>query len=51
LKYLGVPLHYTKLRKEDIQPFVDKLLKKAAGWRGRLLNQAVQTGVGWKCAG
>jgi hypothetical protein len=35
----------TKLRKEDIQPFVDKLLKKAAGWK------AVQTRVGWKCAG
>jgi hypothetical protein len=42
LKYLGVPLHYTKLRKEDIQPIVDKLLKNAAGWRGRLLNHAAK---------
>jgi hypothetical protein len=42
LKYLGVPLHYTKLRKEDVQPIVDKLLKKAAGWRGRLLNHAAR---------
>jgi hypothetical protein len=42
LKYLGVPLHYTKLRKEDIQPIVDKLPKKAAGWRGRLLNHATK---------
>jgi hypothetical protein len=42
LKYLGVPQHYTKLRKEDIQPIVDKLLKKASGWRGRLLNHAAR---------
>jgi hypothetical protein len=42
LKYLGVPLHYTNLRKEDIQPIVDKLLKKASGWRGRLLNHAAK---------
>jgi hypothetical protein len=42
LKYLGVPLHYTKLRKEDVQPIVDKLLKKAAGWRGRLLNHVAR---------
>jgi hypothetical protein len=42
LKYLGVPQHYTKLRKEDIQPIVDKLLKKTSGWRGRLLNHAAR---------
>ena len=28
LKYLGVPLHHSKLRKEDLQPVVDKLIKK-----------------------
>jgi hypothetical protein len=37
-KYLGVPLHFTKLRKEDLQPVVDKTLKRFAGWRGKLLN-------------
>jgi len=26
-KYLEVPLHYAKLRREDIQPVVDKILK------------------------
>jgi hypothetical protein len=26
-KYLGVPLHYDKLRKEDIQPLVDMIIK------------------------
>ena len=34
LKYLGVPLHYAKLRKEDLQPLVDKILNQAGGWRG-----------------
>jgi hypothetical protein len=42
LKYLGVPLHYMKLRNEDIQPIVEKLLKKASGWRGILLNHAAK---------
>jgi hypothetical protein len=31
MKYLGVPLHYKKLIKEDLQPVIDKILKKAAG--------------------
>jgi hypothetical protein len=34
MKYLGVPLHFSKLRKEDLQPIVDKLIKKVEGWRG-----------------
>lgn len=37
IKYLGIPLSYEKLRREDIQPLVDKMLKKIAGWRGKLL--------------
>jgi hypothetical protein len=40
MKYLGVPLHYKKLRKEDLQTVIDNILKKAGGWRGRLLNHA-----------
>ena len=38
IKYLGVPLHYTNLKREDIQPVVDKLIKRIAGWRGKLLS-------------
>ena len=38
IKYLGAPLHFSKIRKEDVQPTVDKIIKKAAGWRGRLLS-------------
>lgn len=38
LKYLGFPLHYAMLRKEDLQTIIAKILKRAAGWRGRLLG-------------
>jgi hypothetical protein len=34
-KYLGVPLHFDKLRRKDLQPLVDKIIRKIAGWRGR----------------
>jgi hypothetical protein len=30
-KYLGVPLHFSKLRKEDLQPFIDKIMKGIVG--------------------
>jgi hypothetical protein len=36
-KYLGIPFHYKKLKREDVQPLVDKLLKRMAGWRGKML--------------
>ena len=36
--YLGIPLHQPKLRKEDIQLIVDKVIKKIAGWNGKLLS-------------
>jgi hypothetical protein len=32
IKYLGIPLHYSKLISEDIQPIVDKIVKRIAGW-------------------
>jgi hypothetical protein len=35
---LGVPLHYSKLRKEDLQPVIDKIMKGIAEWRGKLLS-------------
>lgn len=36
-KYLGVPLHFEKLKWEDLQSVIDKMLKRVAGWRGKLL--------------
>lgn len=38
LKYLGVPLHFAKLRREDLQPIIDKIIKRICGWKGRLLS-------------
>ena len=42
IKYLGIPLHYSKLRREDLQPLIDKILKRIAGWRGKLLSYAAR---------
>ena len=38
LKYMGVPLHYLKMRREDIQYIIDKIIKSICGWKGRLLS-------------
>jgi hypothetical protein len=38
LKYLEVSLHFEKLKRKDVHPLVDKLAKRMAGWRGRLLT-------------
>lgn len=40
IKYVGVPLHYEKLKREDLQPIVDKIVKRIAGWRGKMLSYA-----------
>lgn len=37
-KYLGIALHHQKLRREDIQPVVDKVVKRVVGWKGKLLS-------------
>jgi hypothetical protein len=37
-KYLGVPLHFDKLIREDLRPLVDKIIKRIPRWKGRLLS-------------
>jgi hypothetical protein len=37
VRYLGISLHFAKLKRKDLQPLLDKLIRKIAGWRGRLL--------------
>jgi hypothetical protein len=32
-KHLVIPLHYSKLRTKDLQPLIDKIIKRIAGWR------------------
>jgi hypothetical protein len=44
MKYLGIPLHFEKLRREDIQPLIDSLLNRMAGWRGKLLSSEAKKG-------
>jgi hypothetical protein len=34
LKYLGVPLHFERLKRENLQPVLDKLLKMISSCRG-----------------
>jgi hypothetical protein len=40
IKYLGIPLYYNKLSRDDLQPLVDKIIKRIARWRGKLLTKA-----------
>jgi hypothetical protein len=49
IKYLGVPLHYDKLRREDIQPLVDSILKRVASWRRKLLSHAAKVTLIQSC--
>jgi hypothetical protein len=37
-KYLGVALHFEKLRREDIQHVVDMVIKRISRWKGKLLS-------------
>jgi hypothetical protein len=38
IKHLGLPLHFEKLKREDLQPLIDRLLERMAGSRGKLLS-------------
>ena len=36
-KYLGLPLHFRRLRKVDLQPLIDKMAEKLPSWIGKNL--------------
>jgi hypothetical protein len=38
IKYLGLPLHFEILKREELQPLIDSLFKRLSGWRGKLLS-------------
>jgi hypothetical protein len=42
VKYLGIPLHHDRLRREDLQPLTEIILKRITGWRGKLLSSAAK---------
>jgi len=39
-KYLGVPLHTRKLRRVDVQPLLDKIGGRLAGWKEKMLSSS-----------
>jgi hypothetical protein len=42
IKYLGVPLHFKKLKRDDLQHLINKTLQKIACLRGKLLTYAAR---------
>jgi hypothetical protein len=40
--YLGIPLHYDKLKREDLQPVVSKVMNRIPRWRARLMSYSVR---------
>jgi hypothetical protein len=44
MKYLGIPLHFEKLKRENLQSLIDSLLSRMAGWRGKLLSSEAKKG-------
>jgi hypothetical protein len=36
-RYLGVPIRFERLSREDLQHVINKLVKMIVGWRGRLM--------------
>jgi hypothetical protein len=49
ITHLGASLHKKKLRKENFQLVIDKILKKTARLRGRILNHAARAGHTCAC--
>jgi hypothetical protein len=39
-KYLGLPLRIGRLRRDDEQVLMEKVVGKLPAWKGRLLNKA-----------
>jgi hypothetical protein len=41
IKYLGIPLHYHKLKREDLQPLIDKIIKRIVGGEANCSSKLV----------
>jgi hypothetical protein len=41
-KYLEVHLHFDMLKREDLWPILDKLIKRVVGWRGQRKDVGLQ---------
>jgi hypothetical protein len=40
IKYLGLPLSLGRLRRVDLQPYIDKAVSRLNPWKGKFLNRA-----------
>jgi hypothetical protein len=40
IKYLGLPLSLRRLRRADLQPYIDKAVSRLNPWKGKFLNRA-----------
>ena len=40
IKYLGLPLSLGKLRRVDLQPYIDKAASCLQPWKGKFINRA-----------
>jgi hypothetical protein len=40
IKYLGLPLSLGRLRRVDLQPYIDKAVARLSPWKGKFLNRA-----------
>jgi mannosylglycoprotein endo-beta-mannosidase len=40
IKYLGLPLSLGRLRRADLQPYIDKAVARLSPWKGKFLNHA-----------
>lgn len=39
LKYLGLPISLGRLRRADLQPYIDKAVARLSPWKGKFLNR------------
>ena len=44
-RYLGLPLHFRRLKGVDLQSFIDRFAGRLPGWKGKLLNKPGRVAV------
>jgi hypothetical protein len=42
VKYLGIPLHFDRLKREDLQHLIESILRRITRWRGKLISTAAK---------
>jgi hypothetical protein len=42
VKYMGMPLYYDRLKREDLQPLIESFLSRITEWSGKLLSSVAK---------